>query len=224
MSVNLKNMVKFYKSVIFLLLPILMVSCYEDDAPLVEDENFLHHSSDLSSKLQSITSHNASFDDLIDNAFCFSLIFPYELTVNDQLRVFNSKQDLSPLREDDAIEIVFPVSIVFSYYSIQEVNSTSELNTLINQCDDFQSLTAFNCYSIEFPLTIKDFNDVNSSFQTHHFFNNKIIFLYLENLYDSDVYDIDYPILLLNKISREIVINDNQEFIDMLDSSPSHCE
>jgi len=201
-----------------------MASCYEDDAPLVEDENSLYHSSDLSSKLQSITSHNASFDDLIDNAFCFSLIFPYELTVNDQLRVFNSKQDLSPLREDDAIEIVFPVSIVFSYYSIQEVNSTSELNTLINQCDDFQSLTAFNCFSIEFPLTIKDFNDVNSSFQTHHFFNNKIIFLYLENLYDSDVYDIDYPILLLNKISREIVINDNQEFIDMLDSSPSHCE
>ena len=201
-----------------------MASCYEDDAPLVEDENSLYHSSDLSSKLQSITSHNASFDDLIDNAFCFSLIFPYELTVNDQLRVFNSKQDLSPLREDDAIEIVFPVSIVFSDYSIQEVNSTSELNTLINQCDDFQSLTAFNCFSIEFPLTIKDFNDVNSSFQTHHFFNNKIIFLYLENLYDSDVYDIDYPILLLNKISREIVINDNQEFIDMLDSSPSHCE
>ena len=217
-------MVKFYKAVIFLLLPILMLSCYEDDAPLVEDENTLHHSSDLSSKLQSITSHNASFDDVVDNAFCFSLVFPYELTVNDQLRVFNWAQDLSYLREEDTIEIVFPASIVFSDYTIQEVNSTSELNALANQCDDFQSITMFNCYSINFPLTLKDYNDVNSSFQTHHFFNNKAIFLYLENLHDSDVYEIDYPITLLTKNSREIVINNNQEFIDMLDSLPSHCE
>ncbi|EMY80295.1 hypothetical protein ES731_11580 [Psychroflexus gondwanensis] len=217
-------MVKFYKAVIFLLLPILMLSCYEDDAPLVEDENTLHHSSDLSSKLQSITSHNASFDDVVDNAFCFSLVFPYELTVNDQLRVFNSAHDLSYLREEDTIEIVFPASIVFSDYTIQEVNSTSELNALANQCDDFQSITMFNCYSINFPLTLKDYNDVNSSFQTHHFFNNKAIFLYLENLHDSDVYEIDYPITLLTKNSREIVINNNQEFIDMLDSLPSHCE
>jgi hypothetical protein len=82
----------------------------------------------------------------------------------------------------------------------------------------------FNCYSINFPLTLKDYNDVNSSFQTHHFFNNKAIFLYLENLHDSDVYEIDYPITLLTKNSREIVINNNQEFIDMLDSLPSHCE
>jgi len=217
-------MVKFYKAVIFLLLPILMLSCYEDDAPLVEDENTLHHSSDLSSKLQSITSHNASFDDVVDNAFCFSLVFPYELTVNDQLRVFNSAHDLSYLREEDTIEIVFPASIVFSDYTIQEVNSTSELNALANQCDDFQSITMFNCYSINFPLTLKDYNDVNSSFQTHHFFNNKAIFLYLENLHDSDVYEIDYPITLLTKNSREIVINNNKEFIDMLDSLPSHCE
>jgi|GEM_PF-784244 len=217
-------MVKFYKSIIFLLLPILMVSCYEDDAPIVEDENSLYQSSDLSSKIKSITSHNASFDDLIDNAFCFSLIFPYELNINDQLRVFNSAQDFNLLRVDDTIEIVFPVSIVFSDYIIQEVNSIPELNALINQCDDFQSITAFNCYSIEFPLTIKDFNDVDSSFETHHFFNNKAIFLYLENLHDSDVYEIDYPISILNKISHEIVINDNQEFIDMLDSSPSYCE
>jgi len=217
-------MVKFYKAVIFLLLPILMLSCYEDDAPLVEDENTLHHSSDLSSKLQSITSHNASFDDVVDNAFCFSLVFPYEPTVNDQLRVFNSAHDLSYLREEDTIEIVFPASIVFSDYTIQEVNSTSELNALANQCDDFQSITMFNCYSINFPLTLKDYNDVNSSFQTHHFFNNKAIFLYLENLHDSDVYEIDYPITLLTKNSREIVINNNQEFIDMLDSLPSHCE
>ena len=217
-------MVKFYKAVIFLLLPILMLSCYEDDAPLVEDENTLHHSSDLSSKLQSITSHNASFDDVVDNAFCFSLVFPYELTVNDQLRVFNSAHDLSYLREEDTIEIVFPASIVFSDYTIQEVNSTSELNALANQCDDFQSITMFNCYSINFPLTLKDYNDVNFSFQTHHFFNNKAIFLYLENLHDSDVYEIDYPITLLTKNSREIVINNNQEFIDMLDSLPSHCE
>jgi len=201
-----------------------MLSCYEDDAPLVEDENTLHHSSDLSSKLQSITSHNASFDDVVDNAFCFSLVFPYELTVNDQLRVFNSAHDLSYLREEDTIEIVFPASIVFSDYTIQEVNSTSELNALANQCDDFQSITMFNCYSINFPLTLKDYNDVNSSFQTHHFFNNKAIFLYLENLHDSDVYEIDYPITLLTKNSREIVINNNQEFIDMLDSLPSHCE
>jgi hypothetical protein len=217
-------MVKFYKAVIFLLLPILMLSCYEDDAPLVEDENTLHHSSDLSSKLQSITSHNASFDDVVDNAFCFSLVFPYELTVNDQLRVFNSAHDLSYLREEDTIEIVFPASIVFSDYTIEEVNSTTELNEMTNQCDDFQSIIAFNCYSIEFPLTLKDFNDINSSFQTHHFFNKKDIFLYLENLHDSDVYEIDYPISLIDKISREIVINNNQEFIDMLDSLPSHCE
>jgi hypothetical protein len=217
-------MFKFYKSIIFLLFPILLLSCYEDDAPLVENENTLHHSSNLSSKVKSITSHNASFDDLIDNAFCFSLIFPYELSINNQLRVFNSAQDLSPLREDDAIEIVFPLSVVFSDYSLQEVNSTPELNALINQCSDFQSFTTFNCYSIKFPLTLKDFNDVNSSFQTHHFFNNKDIFLYLENLHDSDVYEIGYPISLLNKISLEVVINDNQEFIDMLDSSPSHCE
>jgi hypothetical protein len=217
-------MFNFYKPIIFLLLPILIVSCYQDDAPLVEDESTLLHSSDLSFKLKSITSHNASFDDLVDNAFCFSLIFPYELSVNDQLRVFNSAQDLTPLREEDSIEIVFPISIVFSDYSIYQVNSTPEFNALMNQCDDFQSIIAFNCYSIEFPLTLKDFNDINSSFQTHHFFNKKDIFLYLENLHDSDVYEIDYPISLIDKISREIVINDNKEFIDMLDSSPFHCE
>ncbi|MBZ9651637.1 hypothetical protein [Psychroflexus montanilacus] len=214
---------KFY-NYIFLLFLFVFVGCYEDDSQVIESRDALHRSSVLTPLIKSITLHNANFDDHIDNTSCFSLVFPYEVNINSNRRTISSIQDLNSIDENDQVQILFPISIVFFDYTQHKVNTTSELSLLTNSCEEKFDIEHNPCLNFDFPIVIKEFNELDGTFETLNLISNEELFQYVDNLHDSDVYEIDYPILLLDSNSDGHVINSNSEFEEAFEASLSGCQ
>lgn len=200
------------------------MGCYEDDSQVIESRDALHRSSVLTPLIKSITLHNANFDDHIDNTSCFSLVFPYEVNINSNRRTISSIQDLNSIDENDQVQILFPISIVFFDYTQHKVNTTSELSLLTNSCEEKFDIEHNPCLNFDFPIVIKEFNELDGTFETLNLISNEELFQYVDNLHDSDVYEIDYPISLLDSNSGGHVINSNSEFEEAFEASLTGCQ
>ena len=210
---------RFYFLILFIL-----VSCYDDDSQVVESDDTAHRSSELTTMIKSMSLHNASFDDHIDNTSCFSLVFPYQINVNSNTTTITSIQDLSELSNDDEIEIIYPVTSVFFNYEEHQIISPAELDTVKNLCDQNFNIQSNNCFDFVFPLTVKRFNELNGNFETFHLDNDKEVFTHFDNLHDTHVYQLNYPINLTDANADTLVINSNEAFKATIDQSTSNCQ
>lgn len=210
---------------IFYLLVFVLVSCYEDDSQRVESADTSHKTSELTTFIKSITLHNAAYDDVIDGSSCFSLVFPYQLLVNNNIRTISSIQELDNLHSDDQIEIIYPVSAVFFNYNRHQMTSESDFDVVRNTCEADFDISSNPCLDFQFPISVKMFNQVGSDFHTIELSSNEDIYTHFDNLHDTDVYELDYPILLTDSHSSvTLSINSNLEFENLFHSTLEGCE
>jgi hypothetical protein len=202
---------------------VLAIGCYNDDNEIVITENTSHNNSALTTMLKSIAQHNASFDNKVDNSSCFSLDFPYQLYVNSELRNISSVSDLANIEENDDIDIVFPVSTNFYNYEVHQAINQTEFNLVQNACNENFNITPNYCLDIQFPITIKEFNDLTESFETYQLNNDKDVYLHFDNLHDNDVYEIEYPIFFVDTNSNSIRIDNNSDFEIAYSTSLQSC-
>lgn len=212
------------KKILFTIIILSFISCYEDDTRTIQSEQTSHRTSVLSLYIKSISSHHATFDDRIDDSSCFSLEFPYQLYVNSELRTITSIQDISEINEDDDVEIVYPVNTNFYNYEEHQANNESEFNLIKNTCDENFDIIPNPCLDFQFPITLKEFNDFTESFETYQLDNDKQVYLHFENLHDNDVYEIEYPIFLKDSLSNSIRINSNADFINAFSQFFRECD
>lgn len=208
----------FYISLFFIL-----IGCYQDDSQTIQSENASHRLSELSLHIKSMSSHHASFDDIIDNSSCFSIEFPYQIYVNSNLKTISSVEDIYDINADDNIEIVYPVNTNFYNYEEHQANNQTGFNLIKNSCADNFNIESNPCLDFQFPFTIKEFNDLTESFETFQLNTNRQVYLHFENLHDNDIYEIEYPIVLKDLDSNVIRINSNQEFIEAF-TSHQNCQ
>jgi len=181
---------------IFLILVLVCVSCFDDDSTLIESDNTAHISSKLTKSIKTIALHDASYDDIIDNSFCFSLEFPYEVLVNSELKTINSVQDIETLEENSTIEIVYPVSAVFFNYEKHQINSTTDFGIIANACENNFDIDSHSCLDFQYPVAVKVYNPAGNSFHTTNLDHDQDMYIFFDNLHDTDIYEIEYPILL----------------------------
>lgn len=212
------------EKIVYILIVLVLMSCYEDDSQTIQSENALHHTSELSVYIKSMASHDAAFDDNIDESSCFSLQFPYQLYVNSELTSITSAQEVLGISEDDDIELVFPINTNFYNYEEHHANNGSELNLVKNICTENFDIISNPCLDFKFPIAIKEFNDITESFETFQLNSDKEVYLHIENLHDNDVYEIEYPIFLETSVSNSIRIDSNVDFINTFNQFLEECD
>lgn len=208
----------------FYILLLVFISCYNDDSEIIESSNAANKSSELTTMIKSMSSHKASFDDHIDKSSCFSLVFPYQLKINSVTTTINSIEDISDLGLDDDIKIVYPVTAVFFDYAQHEMTSLIEHNSMIAFCEKDFDVEPNSCMDFQYPITLKSFNEINGNFETSHLNSDKELFLFLDNLNDTDIYEIVYPIVIHDSNLNSHRINSNLEFEAVVNSKPVNCE
>ena len=208
---------------IYYILLLIVVSCYDDDNELIISENVSHNTSELTTMVKSMSLHNASFDNVVDNTSCFSLDFPYQLNVNSELKNISSVNDLSEVSEEDDVEIVFPININFYNYELHEAINQTDFNLVKNVCAEDFNITSHACLDFQYPIEIKEFNDLTESFETFQLNNDKEVYLHFDNLHDNDVYEIEYPIFLIGSNSDPLRIDSNVDFMDVFNSTLQSC-
>lgn len=211
--------------IIYYILLIFLVGCYNDEeVQTLQSENNAHRNSELTKLVKSISVHNASFDDLIDNTSCFSIKFPYQIQVNSELRNITSEQDISDLSNTEQIEIVYPVKAIFYNYEEHNIVSGTDFNLVKSVCDENFNIQPNSCLDIQYPIVLKEFNDLTQSFETFQLNTDRQVFRHLENLHDNDIFEIEYPIFLLDSSSNSIRIDSNSDFIAVFNESQQNCE
>ena len=154
---------------IAILLALLTLSCQKES--LVQDEssseNDLVQNEILNKAVLSVSAHDGSFDDIIDNSGCFSVKFPYTIVVNNEEIEILSVNDLLVLDLDENFMYQFPISITFSNYVELQINSEMELAEAQGSCATNQIfIDSIRCVDFVYPIKIAVYNIDTSTFET----------------------------------------------------------
>tara|TARA_R110000850_G_scaffold241496_1_gene366113 strand:+ start:34363 stop:35022 length:660 start_codon:yes stop_codon:yes gene_type:complete len=204
---------KTVKKIILVFLFVSFTSCFEKEVEIIEteEENILHKNSPLSALMSGVTSHNASFDDRIDDSDCFSLIFPYDILINEQITTILNIDDINLIDDTDEVELLFPVSIAFGDYETRVLENEVEFNTVSALCQNGE-LYNFNieCAEFVYPFSYAIYNTVSRNFDTSIIYSKKEAFQFLAGLKEDDIYKINYPLDIILYDTDHYIVNTNQ--------------
>jgi hypothetical protein len=199
---------------LFLIVLILgsILSCQEEELKIVQPDNeasFLQDTQ-LKSLLQGVSSHDGSFDNVIDQASCFSINIPYQILLNNEPHAIHSIEDLIPISENDIVSPIFPITITYATHSQQEISSSQMLQEQISQCETGALFNdRITCVDIIYPININLYNPETRDFETVIFDHDKKTFQSIASYADNQLASITFPISIAIQTGKEVLISSN---------------
>ena len=143
MRIKINDLFAFTLFVLFSL-----TSC-QDEVTEIENPNeqeTLVPNSSLVNLMSNVVTNNGAIDDFLDNASCFSLELPITIIVSDVTIIIETEADLGGLEDvlddvsvnDDILDFVFPVTIIFSDYNQIVIENEDQLQNFINEFENFK--------------------------------------------------------------------------------------
>lgn len=209
------------------LLFVFLFSCQKEELKIVDGEDVEAFAIDeqLKGLVVSVVAHDGSFDDVVDNASCFSIDFPYRCTYNGHQYPMNSIGDLEPWKKGDSLIPVFPIQITFANHIQAEVPNYEAFLTLIARCDNGELFNdIIGCVDLVYPVSIALYNPDSSNFETITFNSDKQSFETIVAFDEHVLVSVNYPIQI--KLENEVVLTINSNDIlksEILDRIP-FCE
>jgi hypothetical protein len=212
---------------IFLVSLLFLASCQKEETTFIDEPSDEAFTDDLlfKSLMQRITSHYASFDDMIDGSACFSIDFPYACYVNGYYREYATQEDLYDLNDTDEINLVFPFNLTFSDYSTATVESEEALVSLKNQCATGVLYDqSVSCIDAMYPMNMALYHEDTATFETISIINDREMFLYLEQINLNVTASMNYPVFVQVNRGELIQISSNLEFKTIIQDNIPLCE
>ncbi len=191
----------------------LMISCQTEELTVVENQDETESAADaqLLSLVQSVATHDGSYDDVVDGASCFSIDFPYVCQVNGETYTVNSVEDIENFTKYDTLIPVFPVSITYANHVEAILASYEEMEQLAQQCENGDLWNdTITCIDFNYPVSLSLFNPDNSDFQTLTFNHDRDTFLGIQDIETQIIATINYPITVRLENGESITITSNE--------------
>ncbi len=215
---------KFYAPLVFILcFGFLFSSCQKDGTEYndeTDDGQAITADLVLTKMLISASQNNGSADDIIDGSSCMSIVFPFDVVVNNQGLTMESLADVDLVQvifdefpdDTDIVDIVFPISVVYEDYSQIEISNQAELVSIITNCPNFIDDT-YSCMEFIYPISCFVYNSLNEQTGFITLNNDLDWFAYLNYLEEDIVVAIDYQMTIL--FNGEVVqVFNNQQLMD----------
>ncbi len=223
------------KTNILLFLPLIILSIFtscrsESDLLIEADEGqSLEANSKVANLMQRVAINDGSVDNIIDNSTCFTVKLPLTVIVNGSEEIINSEEDFQNIEnifsefsdDNDLLEIVFPITLIFSDYTEQVVNNGSVLDSISSNCNSNDNI---ECVDFRYPFEISYFDSETEIAEILTMNNDRELFTFLENLKSDDVANIDFPITIVFTNNIEITINDTNELETNIEDSLEDCD
>ncbi len=191
-------------SVLFLFtlaISLFITSCRRESDELVQDPNSQHLNSEskITELILLAVTNDGSIDDFIDKASCFSIKFPFTITVNNQLISYNDIDDIATIQnffnDTDPIVFSFPITLILNDFSEIIVNNPAQLQELVNNCNNQNN--NITCIDFEYPLSASGFDSQNELILKVDFENDKDLYKFMNGLNRNDFVSLDFPITVL---------------------------
>jgi hypothetical protein len=179
-----------------------------------------------------VTQNPTSADNILDNTSCFSVILPVTVIVNGQNIEVTSQEDYQTVQtaineftdDDDIINFVYPISIQFQNFSTLIIQDADDFEDVIEDCGEDDDFDEIDCIAFNFPITINVYNANNQLAETVTIQNNADFYNFLDNLDDSELIQIQFPVTLIDPNGNSITINNNNELEDAIENLMDDCD
>ena len=222
---------KTLKSITVLLISslVMMTSCQDEiDEQQGENPNTNAANSETARNFKRTAMFDGSDDDFLDGNSCSSILLPVTAIVNGtEIRVVNESDYalvtsiLAELNnDDDVVELRFPLTVMLSNYTELVVNSQSEYDALINQCEQAEQIAqdAISCVDIDYPVTILTYNLNFNQTGSIVFESEEQFFNYLDNQSAEEVFSINYPIGVTFRNGTSATLESDMDFRSSIES------
>ncbi|WP_411031178.1 hypothetical protein [Spongiimicrobium sp. 3-5] len=230
-------MKKFFNTTCYVSLLAMVLTfsaCQEEfeELPTGDEQETIMASSSTAKLIERTSSKDGSYDNIIDEASCFAVQFPYTVNVNGVEVNIDSLEDLEVVEEifdevdidDDILEILFPITITLADFTEIVINNKEELRELAEECIEGGDDDDIECIDFVYPITLFTFDinleqtgnvSVNSDEELRRFF---------AGLDENDLISIEFPVTLKLYDGTEIVVDSNAELANAIETSKEACD
>lgn len=229
------NMKKVLQSILVLsciCIAVFVVSCQDEENETHQNEETLSKTAPLTGLMKRVAMNATADDNIIDSTSCFRVKLPVNLIVNSQAVTINTENDYHLVSDifdvtdadQDYVDFVFPITIVYPDYREIVVQNETQLNTLKEACQEPEPEQGnIGCITIHYPIRVFGYN---SNFQLAHTYtihNDMEFFLLLFNLNGNEYYAVDYPITITNADGNQVTIRNNIEMTGAIMAAIEDC-
>ncbi|MGL2963300.1 hypothetical protein ACSVH2_05725 [Flavobacterium sp. RSB2_4_14] len=222
------------KTLFFLVLfSLFLSSCQNEEETIIQNpENSFVKSSPLASLISRVSQNETTKDNVLDGTSCFSVKLPVSININNQNITVSNENDYEEVQEikdeystdNDIVYFVFPITIVYTNFQQITVNNQNQWNTIIAQCGDDSDFHEITCADFNYPISINIYNTNNQIGSSITITNDSQLNNFIQDLTDSEVVGIVYPITLTNTSNQIITVNNNTQLENYIDSVIDDCE
>jgi len=215
------------------LISVILFSCQEEKQTVTQNsENSFVKSSPIASLIARVSQNETSEDNVLDNNSCFSVKLPVSIYINSQSLTIDSEDDYEEVQDikdeysndNDIVYFAFPITIVYANFQQVTVTSQSQLNGIIAQCGDDSNFNEIECINFNYPFTINNYNINNQIGSTTTITNDAQLYNFIQNLTESNVVGIAYPITLTNANNQVINVTNNSQLEEAIDNVIDTCD
>jgi hypothetical protein len=225
------------KIMLLLVLPILLLvlSCRTEEMELIETptEEALEINSAIANLMLRVVMNDGSGDNIIDQANCLEIQFPFTVIVNGIEVIVNSEDDFDTIEDiidefdndTDTIIIVFPITVILSDFTEVVINNLDELNDYASQCSGENEIDDdIECIDFHYPITASIFNTNNELIETIVIENDEDLYDLIEMLDEGIIVTIDFPITVTLWDGTDVIINNMQELQTVILGAIDQCD
>ncbi|MBQ0786378.1 MAG: LamG domain-containing protein [Oceanihabitans sp.] len=220
---------------LFLLFLMLFSACQEEVVEITEPDNeeTIASNSNLANLMRNVASNDGSRDNIIDYANCLEVALPVTVTANGVTITIESITDYDALEtildaftnDDDDVEITFPITIIFNDYSELVINSQTELEAQIENCnDEDEEDDDIECIDFQFPITISMYNTDFQVIDTVTINDDEALYAFIENLEGGVLASINFPVTMVLANGDTVVVENNSEMEAAIEAAEDACD
>lgn len=224
---------KFVKAkidIFFILITLLLFSCQSEENIVLQDtSDNLISGSGLVVKMMKVAQNPVSADNIIDSTDCFSVKLPIVVIANGEEITIANETDFT-LVEDvfnqsqqdiDEVQVQLPVTVVYADYTDEVINTHQEWLQVATCNENGSDLT---CITFEYPISVNTYDAVNQIADVVVVDDNMELYGFLNNLNESVLATIAYPVVVQSPNGDEITANDNEELLNAINEFANLCE
>ncbi len=203
----------------------------EEETVSTNNENSFTKTSPVTYLVKRVSQVETTIDNILDNTSYFKIKLPVEVTVNNQTLTVSNSYDYHAVEDiketynddDDIVNFTFPIVLEFADFHTITVNNLSQYNAIISQCSDDSNYHEISCINFNYPITINNYDTENQIGNTVSIQNDIQLYNYMDDLLDSAVIGIAFPIQLTNSSGSSVTVNSNTELEDAINAVVNDC-
>ena len=223
-----------YLFFLFTLLGSVLSGCQEGLEEITQppSDKVIVANSVVSNLIQRVALNDGSFDNILDNSSCTSLILPVTVTVNGQTIKIDTPDDLKTVErildefenDDDTLRIIFPVTVTLADYTKLIINNEKELENSNKQCTEGGFDEDIECVDFKYPLIFSVYDSKNQLSDVITINDDPELYSFFDTQEEGDLVGFKFPITVILFDGEEIIINNNDQLKGMIENASDDCD